>query len=346
MNFLLRPTTIDDLSMISQLLQQAFHVGPDAPFLDPSVMAWKYWDRRGDWEGPRSFVLEHDGVIVAFSGIMPITFSAGKVRGVHMIDWVATREVPGSGTALLQEIDGMFDFIYSIGGSKIARKVLPAYGYKEYARQWKAARPLRPLRQILTHQFRNWKLVPRLVRNYRWTLPKASLDSLHQDWRTEEIGPGEVSEDFYSQDMANTCFSPRPPEFFEYLLRCPAMRIHLYGIQDKRGPRGHFAVGVLRGQARVAGVWLREPDQDAWQAAFTLAQQAAMQLDGAYEIVAAGTEGPSKEGAVRSGLRILGQTPVYLLNKKGKLALAPDFQFQLSDDDALFLDSGESSFLS
>ena len=71
-----------------------------------------------------------------------------------------------------------------------------------------------------------------------------------------------------------------------------------------------------------------------------------MQLDGAYEIVAAGTEGPSKEGAVRSGLRILGQTPVYLLNKKGKLALAPDFQFQLSDDDALFLDSGESSFLS
>jgi hypothetical protein len=346
MNFLLRPTTIDDLSMISQLLQQAFHVGPNAPFLDPSVMAWKYWDRRGDWEGPRSYVLEHDGVIVAHSGIMPVTFSAGKVRGIHMIDWASARECPGSGIALLQELDGMFDFIYSIGGSKIARKLLPSYGYVEYARQWKGARPLRPLQQILKHQYRNWKLAPRLVRNLLWALPKAQDNYLLEGWKSEEIGPGEVSEEFYSQNMADACFSPRPPDFFEYLLRCPVMRIRLYSIQDKCGPKGHFAIGVLRGQARVAGVWLREPDGDAWQAAFSLAQEAAMRLDCAYEIVAAGTEGPSQEGATRSGLRILGDTPVYLLNKKGRLTLPPNFQFQLSDDDGLFLDSGDSSFLS
>ena len=346
MNFLLRPTSIDDLSMIRQLLQRAFNVSPDAPFMDPPLMAWKYWDRRGDWEGPRSYVLERDGVIVAHSGIMPVTFSAGNVRGIHMIDWASARECPGSGITLLRKLDSMFDFIYSIGGSEIARKLLRSYGYVEYARQWNGARPLRPLQQILNHQYRNWKLAPRLVRNFLWALPKAQDSCLPEGWKSEEIGPGEVSEVFYSQNMADACFSPRPPAFFEYLLRCPVMRIRLYGIRDKRGPKGHFAIGVLRGQARVAGVWLREPDRDTWQAAFSLAQQAAMRLDGAYEIVAGGTEGPSKEGATRSGFRILGNTPVYLPNKKGKLTPPPNFQFQLSDNDSLFLDSGDYSFLS
>jgi hypothetical protein len=35
---------------------------------------------------------------------------------------------------------------------------------------------------------------------------------------------------------------------------------------------------------------------------------------------------------------------VYLLNRKGKLDLSPDFQFQLSDNDVFFLDSGGNSY--
>lgn len=354
MKFSLRPTSIDDLSMICQLLQRAFNASHDAPFLDPSVMAWKYWDCRNDWEGPRSYVLERDGVIVAHAGIYPLTFGAGEVRGVHMIDWASAKESPGAGLALLLKMDTMFDFIYSIDGSEMTRKILPAYGYVECARQWKGARPLRPLQQILKHQYRqilkhpyrDWKFAPRLVRNFLWALalPKAPDGCLHEGWKSEEIGPSEVSEKFYSQNMADACFSPRPPEFFEYLLRCPVMQIHLYGIQDKRGPKGHFAIGVLRGQARVVGVWLRDPYREAWQAAFSLAQQAATRLEGTCEIVAAGTEGPSEQGAAGSGLRIVGHTPVYLRNKKGKLALPPDFQFQLSANDGFFLDSGNSSY--
>jgi hypothetical protein len=103
-------------------------------------------------------------------------------------------------------------------------------------------------------------------------------------------------------------------------------------------------MGVLRGQARVAGVWLHDPDPEAWQAAFSLAQQTARGLEGACEIVAAGTEGASEQAAARSGLRIMGYTPVYLLNKKRKLALPPDFQFQFADNDEFFLDVGQASY--
>lgn len=341
----LRPTSIDDLSRVRSFLQRAFGASQDAPFLDPSVMAWKYWERRDDWEGPRAYVLERDGVLVAHAGIYPLTFGAGKVRGVQMIDWASAKESPGSGLALLQKLDTMFDFIYSIGGSEMTRKILPAFGFVECAKQWKGARPLRPFQQILKHQYRNWKLAPRLVRNLIWALPKTSDHNLHESWKAEEIGLGEVFGKFSSQCTADACFSSRPPGFFEYLLRCPVMQIRLYGIKDEHGPKGHFAIGVLRGQARVAGVWLHKPNHEAWQTAFSLAQQTARRLAGACEIVAAGTEGPSRQGAAESGLHFFGDTPVYLLNKKGKLTLPSDFQFQLSDDDALFLDSGISSYL-
>jgi hypothetical protein len=336
----LRPASIEDMSNVCDLLCRAHHTSRNAPFLDPSLMAWKYWDRRDDWEEPRSYVLETDGVIVAHAGIYPLSFDGGEVRGAHLIDWASAKESPGAGFALLQKLGTIFDFLYAIGGTRIARQVLPAAGFQEYASQWKGARPIRPLQQILNHQERNWKLPARLVRNFLWAWRKSPDDVINEGWKSEEISPGEISQEFYSQSMGDSCFSPRSPGFFEYLLRCPVMRIKLHGIQNKYGIQGHFAIGVLRGQARVAGVWLREPNPETWKAAFSLAQEAASRLEDACEILVAGTVGPSEQAAIRSGLRIIEHTPVYMLNKKGKLALPPDFQFQLSDRDGLFLDTG------
>ena len=221
MNLFLRPTSSDDLSELSNLMQRSFNIGPRAPFMDPAVMAWKYWDRRGDWNGPRAYVLEQDGAIVAHAGIYPLTFSSGEVSGIRMMDWVAAKEYPGCGLALLRKLEKMFDFIYSIGGSEKLRKITEAYGYVEYAQQWKGARPLRPLQQVLTHQYRNWKLAPRLVRNFLWSLPKPPKSNSYRGWKSEEITPAQVSEEFYSQSVADAHFSPRPAAFFEYLLRCP-----------------------------------------------------------------------------------------------------------------------------
>ena len=332
------------MSALRQFLQRAFDAGDDAPFLAPAVMAWKYWDLRGDWEGPRSYVLEREGTIVAHAGICPLTFGSGEVRGIHMIDWASAKEAPGAGLALVQKLAGMFDFIYAIGGSEMTRKALPAFGFVEYARLWSGARPIRPVRQILTHQDRNWKLAPRLVRNSLWAFPKDARGSLAKVWRSEEIEPNKILEELYSSPAADAHFSPRSPAFFSYLLRCPLLRVELHGIREGGDLKGHFALGVLRGQARVAGVWLRDPNREAWEAAFCLAQEVARGVQGACEIVAIGTAGASEEGAARSGLRIVGHTPVYLLNKKANLQLPPDFQFQLSDDDEFFLDLGNHSY--
>jgi hypothetical protein len=312
--------------------------------LDPALLAWKYWDRREDWPNARSYVLEKDGAIVAHAGLWPITFGSGAdaVRGIHMIDWASAKESAGAGLALVQKLSAMFDFIYSIGGSEMTCKVLPAFGFVEYGRQWKGARPLRPLLQIVTHQTRTWKLAPRLLRNSLLAMAKGS--NPYESWETAEIEPREISGESYWSGASNAIFSPRPPAFFEYFLRCPVTKFRLYGIKGDRELKGHFVIGVLRGQARVAGVWLREPNQNAWAAAYFLARQAAMCLKGVNEVVALGSEGPSRAGAVQVGFRVMSGPMVYMLDKRKKLSLAPDFQFQLCDGDLAFLDSGSSSY--
>lgn len=337
----LRPTTTADLAAVRKFLARVFHSKEDSPALQPAVMAWKYWDRRDDWTEPRAYVLERDGAIVAHAGIYPVTFDSGKVRGIQMVDWASASDSPGAGLAMLQKLTGMFDFVYSIGGSEMTCKLLPAYGFVEYAQQWRGARPLRPFGLIATHQQRDWKLAPRLVRNFLWSRPGAHVPS---GWEAEEIAAQDLDDAILSKSMEETHFSLRPHGFFEYLLRCPVMPVRLYGIRHQGGIVGHFVIGVLRGQARVGGVWLRIPNATTWQAAYTLAQTAAARLAGAYEIAAAGTQGASEEAAAQSGMRMLGHTPVYLLNKNGKLALPRAFQFQLGDDDVFFLDIGQPAY--
>jgi hypothetical protein len=284
-----------------------------------------------------------DGVIVAHAGIWPITFGKGPdaLRGVQMIDWASDKKSPGAGIALVRMFAETFDFIYSIGGSEMTRKILPVFGFVEYASQWRAVRPLRPVRQILTHQTRNWKLAPRLVRNWMWSRPKAQ--SPHPTWSAAPIAPGEISPDLYTAAMADASFSMRPPAFFEYLLRSPVARFSLYAIVDGSTPIGHFALSLLHGQARVAGIWVRHPGRDAWTAAYLLAQQTARRTGG-NEIVAAGCDGPARDAAIQSGFRILPGTPVFLLNKQQRLRLSPGFQLQLSDSDAAFLDGGSAEY--
>jgi hypothetical protein len=337
----LRPTFPNDVGALRQFLCRAFGSAEDAPFLDPAVMAWKYWERRDDWAEPRAYVLERDGAIVAHAGVMPMTFGAGEVRGVQMIDWASAPEAPGAGVALVQKLVARFDFIYSIGGSDLTQRALPAFGFVEHARHWNGARPLRPLRQILTHQHRNWKLAPRLVRNWAWSLPTSANGGLRLDWTWEQIEPREICEEIQSSGCA--VFGPRQSAFFDYLLRCPTARIRLYCIRDQGGLNGHFAISTLRSQARIAGVWLRDPSPAAWQTAFCIAQRVA-RLEGANEVVAGGTDGESEQAASRSGLRIIRHIPVYLLNKKRKLDLRQDFQFQLCDYDGFFLDMGNASY--
>jgi hypothetical protein len=143
---------------------------------------------------------------------------------------------------------------------------------------------------------------------------------------------------------ANSWFCARNAAFFEYFLRCPVVKYRLYGIANESGPQGHFALGTLRGQARLSALSLRNAGPESLRNAYTLAQQTALGLPDAYEVAVGGTVGISGDAAVAAGLRMIHTTPVYFLSQNGKFAFPENFQFQLSDDDAAFLDTGAASF--
>jgi len=331
-----RAASPEDLDAIRDFLARAFDASREAPMLLPAAMKWKYWTERGDWRGDRAYLLERDGAITAFAGLWPVTFGSGAdaVRGVHLIDWASAREAPGAGLALVQKLAAMFDFILAIGGSDMTQTVLPAFGFAECARQWEGARPLRPLAQMFTHQRRDWKLPARFARNTIWALRPVTGAG---PCKFVEVAPERINAE------TNTRGMPRPAAFFQFLAKCPMTPFRFFAIVDGERECGYFVLSLVRGQARVAGLWLSEGASD-WRAAYAVALQAARRIRGANEVIAVGTGAQTKDAAAEAGFHVLAGPPVYLLNKKGKLRLPPDFQFQLSDDDHAFLDTGAADY--
>src|ERR1700691_5918774 len=97
-----RPTTIADEERLIEFLTRAFATDRKANFLNPAMLRWKYWDPRGDFAEPRSFVMERDGQIVAHVGLWPVTVRTGArvEHGIHAMDWAAAPQAPGAGVTL------------------------------------------------------------------------------------------------------------------------------------------------------------------------------------------------------------------------------------------------------
>jgi hypothetical protein len=252
-----------------------------------------------------------------------------------MIDWASDASAPGAGAALVQRLIRQFDFMYSIGGSSMTQNVLPAFGFREVTQAWLGVRPLRPLRQMLFHQTRNWKLPARLARNVWWSV--APMDRDKNGWAAAEAS----AVDF---DPDPPVYCPRSQAFFRYIEQCPTVHVRLYRLLANGNNEGWFALSVVQKQARIAGLWLKEASPANLRSAYLAAQQVAGSIADAYEISAAGSAGASEMAAEQAGLRIVRREPVYLLQKAGA-PLMP-FEFQLADNDEFFLSRGGPAFLS
>jgi hypothetical protein len=331
-----RAATPEDQQAIAELLARVFASPASSAFLEPALMRWKYVEARDDWREPRAYVIAREGRVVAHAGVWPITVArAGQVlRGVHMIDWAADRDQPGAGMAVLQRLTRMFDFVWAIGGSESTRQVLPAFGFKIAGQVWTAARPLRPLAQILSHPARNWRLAPRLVRNWYWSVtPRVRVRA--------GCAAAPVTAASLPEEAAG--FGDRPRAFFEYVLRCPGAGMRLYGLTSSAGGEGHMLMSFVQRQARIAGIWLRRPSAGNWRAAYVLAQTLAAASGDAAEIVTAGYSPLTAEAAARVGFRNRSHAPLFLFDKQGCLDPA-EIEFRMADNDFMFLNEGRPSY--
>lgn len=94
----------------------------------------------------------------------------------------------------------------------------------------------------------------------------------------------------------------------------------------------------------MAGVWLEDPSPGNWRAAFHLAQDAALKRTGASEIVVRCSTEASAIAAGQAGMRLRARAPVFVFQKDPATA-PPPLQFQLCDNDQLFLTGRRTEFL-
>jgi hypothetical protein len=328
-----RATTVEDAPQLTAFLARAFSADPQSEFLRPDLLHWKLWAAREDYSGPRSYVLERDGEIVAHSGIWPLTLEtkAGLLRGCHMFDWASDARVLGAGVSILRKVLQMFDFLYANGGSDMTRKIIPSIGFQKVGDVWFAERPIRPLQQTLVRRPLDWKTPARFARNaMRASRPLAAAP---EGWSLQE-GIGE--QEFPSPVAGTVPSALRSLGFLRYLEQCPSAQIRVFQVLKDGRSVGRIALSLVHHQLRVIGTWLSDPSPEAHRAAYHLALRVAKVTDSAFQIVAMGSTPVSERGARAAGLRVDSHTSLLWLSAKASVP-AIAFEFQMADNDSIFL---------
>lgn len=319
-----RPSTPHDEPQIVGLLACAFSVGLDAPFLNPMLVRWKYWEPCRQWPEPRSWVGEQDGRIVAHACLWPVTLETGE-HGAAWIDWAADRRFSGAGRALVQHLARSHAFICAIGGSPKTQAILPSLGFETVGDALTWARPLRPWRAA-----RDQPLSARFVRSIWSALMPPRLVP-----RGFSTAPLSVRGDEILGDP------PRPScerdlSFVQFLGSCPVFSCLAFDIRNRQRKVGWFVLAAGRRQVRVAGIWLENPSPENWRMAFNLAQRAARHHTDATEILARCATRESCLGAEQAGMKLQNRQPIFLSWADGR-ALGLPIECQMCNDDAVFL---------
>ena len=326
MSSVYRPSTPQDEAQIIELLARAFSARPTAPFLQPDLVRWKFWEPCEDWPEPRSWVVERDERIVAHASLWPVTVGTGEKaqHGISMIDWASDPGNAGSGVLLMKRLMSAHTFIFSIGGSPMTRSLGPRLGFSVVAEPITWTRPLRPWKRLLQNGL-DLDVARSLPGKIRWA--QIPLRSVGRQWTVVEATPG-------PSDPPVPSFE-RGPGFFDYLDRCPIASCLRFHILHEGRKVGWFAMVVGKLQARLAGMWLEDPTEENWRIAFNLAQTVTLERTSALEFTARSSTASSAAGAAQAGMHVEKRTPVFLRSESG--SEPPPLQYQLCDNDDVFL---------
>jgi hypothetical protein len=129
---LISPVAESELGDVMRFLRTVFGVGESHRMFQADVLRWKCFAPHPFWEGSRGYALRYRGEIAAFGCVVPCRFltGSGTVASCNVIDWAASKSVPGAGIMLYRHIQGLTGAMINIGGTADARQVLPRIGFQ------------------------------------------------------------------------------------------------------------------------------------------------------------------------------------------------------------------------
>ena len=325
-------------TLVSFLLA-AFRLTPEAPFVQPALLRWKYDEPRPDWSGPRSFIWRDGDAISAHACMCPVTYTlrSADVTGSYLIDWAASRTSAGAGAKILRALARRCDTLFAVGGSADTLDILPKLGYRRMCDLHLYARVLRPWRQFQTDPFpRRWKAPLRLARNIISSL--APIPEAPRDWSAQRIETFDSSTHRLFDTRAASAFpcSRRTPEVMNYYLRCPSPVFTAALLLRAGVPLGWYVLSRVEGQARLADIWVNSGSADDWSAAYTLALRAASSDPEACEVVASASIPPAVQAVARAGFRFHHAEPIFVLDPRKLFAATQSLNVTFLESDLAY----------
>lgn len=307
-------------------------------------MDWKYWRRHPAWKGSRGFVMEREGEIVAHGSVIPLRCAWGDRRlgVVEWIDWAAQPKATGAGIALLKEVGQSAGGVFIAGGTDMARKILPALGFRKISSATKYALPLRPLSRLRYESFNSWRPFGRFGRNVLWKARASSTDA--PGWSARPLPAADVAKTPFPTPHPTTksaVFERSAPEI-AYSLECPVTPGEFYLVEQRRAVRGYFILTLAFAQCRIADVWLESDKVEDWGALYRLAASAAKAHPGIAEVVTAAADVIAVQALRQVGFAPRGQLPLHFWLPGA--SPPADVRYQMLDNDAFYLHDGTPQF--
>lgn len=309
-------------------LRTVFGVGKNHRMFHADVLRWKCLTPHPFWEGSRGYALRYKGNIAAFGCLVPCRFLTGSatVPGCNMIDWAASKSVPGAGLMLYKHIHGLVGTMINTGGTDDARQVLPRMGFQARAELQHCTRVLRPWRHLRQSRLKDWKSPLRLARDYKEVTRHVGPALAVRRIESFAGVPGDV---FPDPAITRQVVFERTAESLDYFLACPAARMEAYLFERNGSPAGYFLLSRVGHQCRIADLWVRSAERPDWEAAYAAATMTAGEDLGTTEV---------RVGAsvIPTGYRRMDSEPVFVLDPKALLAGRGDLALSYLENDAFY----------
>ena len=321
---------------------------PDLNSFRPEVLDWKYFTPHPDWNGSRSFVLKAGQEIAAHASVWPVRLltDGGELKAIHLLDWAASRTVPGAGIQILRRIAAMADLLIAVGGSGDTREILPKFGYKTGGEFERYVYVARPFHQLRTSRNYNWKTPLRFLRNSASLLKR--LPPIPAGWQATRVSQFDPSLGQILEDKT-TALRPRSvktPAVLNYMLLCPAAEFSGFVVSKSNRLRGYFMLVRMGGQVRIVDLHLHAGRLEEWHAISLLAAHMACQDPRTAEVVVGTSRAEIREGFKQIGFWLRRVEPIYYFDPRKTLPTGVTFELSLIDNDFAFLYNPRRPYIS
>jgi hypothetical protein len=334
----IRPSVPADAPAIVELLAAAGL----KPNVEPEALDWKYWQKREDWAGARSYVAMRGAQILAHAAVVPGSCATDtrRVTVLHLIDWGARPNAAGAGVSLLKHVGRLADALLVVGGSEQTLRILPHIGFRPCGTAEVYVRILHPLRLLNTFGAAVWKLPARFARRSLWRL--SSRVVAPAGWSIRRVASNEVRTlvEALPRATAGMGAFERSEGLFRYMLHCPIVPMELYALKNQNEVRGYFMLAFAPGQARIADCWAATDEPAAWHALMQYAALQAWRHRDVAELVAWSSDAVMTRALVAGGFHRRDQQPISLRSAAEDQIISGCLRVQMLENDAAYLHQG------